>query len=90
MPAGLLEPRAALFASNTVRQSARQVGEAPQDGEKLLLRPKLVRDGALPSGNSVALVAPVRLARLTGNKALQARAASLARWRYGSASQAPL
>ncbi len=36
------------------------------DAEKLLIRPKSMYDGALPSGNSVQMMNLLRLARLTG------------------------
>jgi hypothetical protein len=62
----------------------------PDDGETLLLRHKLVHDGALPSGNSVALLVLARLARMTGEAALEARTARLARWLHGAARHAPL
>jgi len=39
----------------------------PEDGESLLVKPKEIYDGALPSGNSVALYNLLRLERLTGN-----------------------
>jgi uncharacterized protein YyaL (SSP411 family) len=38
----------------------------PDDGERLILRQKEIYDGALPSGNSMALFALVMLSRLTG------------------------
>lgn len=38
------------------------------DAEKLLIRPKELYDGALPSGNSVAAFALMRLARLSGDE----------------------
>ncbi|MEG6586799.1 thioredoxin domain-containing protein [Dendrosporobacter sp. 1207_IL3150] len=38
------------------------------DSEELLIRPKELYDGAMPSGNSVAALALLQLARLTENK----------------------
>jgi len=42
-----------------------------KDSEKLVVRPKEVYDGALPSGNSVAALNLIRLARLTGDNQLE-------------------
>jgi len=36
------------------------------DGEKLIVRPKEIYDGAIPSGNSVAALALLEVARITG------------------------
>lgn len=47
-------------------------------GEKLILRRKDIYDGAIPSGNSVALMNLLKLARLTGNALLEAEAARTA------------
>ena len=41
------------------------------DSEELLIRWKDVYDGALPSGNSVAMLNFIRLARMTGNPKFQ-------------------
>ncbi|KKL83075.1 hypothetical protein LCGC14_1978390, partial [marine sediment metagenome] len=46
----------------------------PDSGEKLITRPKEVYDGAVPSYNSVAMLAFLKLSRLTGNPALEERA----------------
>lgn len=40
------------------------------DIEQLIIRPKEIYDGAVPSGNSVATLNMIRLMRLTGNKNL--------------------
>jgi uncharacterized protein YyaL (SSP411 family) len=45
-----------------------------KDGEQLITRPKEVYDGAMPSGNSVAALNFLRLARLTGNEKLEKKA----------------
>jgi len=50
----------------------------PDDGEKLILRVKEFYDGAIPSGNSVALLNLARLSRMTGNTAYEQRAHALA------------
>jgi len=49
----------------------------PHDGEKLISRQKEFYDGAIPSGNSIALSSLLRLSRLTGNTELEDRAARL-------------
>ncbi|MFH0748833.1 MAG: hypothetical protein V1915_02785 [Candidatus Bathyarchaeota archaeon] len=49
------------------------------DSERLLIRQKEVRDGAVPSGNSVALLNLVRLARLTGTTDFEVKATQLAK-----------
>jgi uncharacterized protein YyaL (SSP411 family) len=46
------------------------------DGEQLIIRPKELYDGALPSGNSVATLNFLRLARLTGRNELEELAQS--------------
>jgi len=46
----------------------------PEGGESLLVRPKEIYDGALPSGNSIAFCNLLRLERLTGDPDLSAKA----------------
>ncbi|HDQ05027.1 MAG TPA: thioredoxin domain-containing protein, partial [Deltaproteobacteria bacterium] len=48
------------------------------EGEDILVRQKEAQDGALPSGNSVALLNLLRLARITANSELENRAAKIA------------
>lgn len=47
------------------------------DAEALIIREKEIYDGALPSGNSVAAVQMIRLARLTGDLALLEKAETM-------------
>jgi uncharacterized protein YyaL (SSP411 family) len=44
---------------------------AASDGDDLPIRPKESYDGAIPSGNSVAALALLKLARMTGNPAFE-------------------
>ncbi|MFL0247856.1 thioredoxin domain-containing protein [Candidatus Clostridium stratigraminis] len=44
------------------------------DSEELIIRPKEIYDGALPSGNSVAAYNLIRLARITGDSTLEEEA----------------
>ena len=58
----------------------------PDDGEALLIRPKEFYDGAVPSGNSVAMLNLLRLSRLTGDSALEEKANAVALASMGAAS----
>ena len=51
----------------------------PDDGEELLVRQKEAYDGALPSGNAVAAMNLVRLARMTGRTDFEDRAVETVR-----------
>ncbi len=46
----------------------------PADAEEVLTRPKELHDGAIPSGNSIALINTLRLSRLTGDAEMGKRA----------------
>ena len=46
----------------------------PVDAERLLIRPKELYDGALPSGNSVAFLNALKLSRMTGDVDLDEKA----------------
>ena len=59
------------------------------DGEELIVRPKEISDGAMPSGNSVQLANLLRLARLTGRTEYETRADALARWAGRQARSRP-
>jgi hypothetical protein len=61
----------------------------PDDGEPLLVRQKDAYDGAVPSGNSVAMLNLLRLARMTGDAELEDRAARLGRALSGKVAQLP-
>ncbi len=51
----------------------------PDDGEALIVRKKEIYDGAVPSGNSVAMLNMLRLARFTGMPDLEEKAAEIGR-----------
>ncbi len=58
------------------------------DAEALLTRPKEVYDGAVPSGNSVAMLNLLRLARITGDPEREKRAAGVNRAFHNQVHQA--
>ena len=62
----------------------------PAGGEELLVRRKEIYDGAIPSGNSVAMLNLLRLGRITGRADLEERAAGLGRALAHQVRQAPL
>jgi len=51
----------------------------PDDAETLLMRPKELYDGAVPSGNSVAYMNALRLSRITGNAGIREKAEEIYR-----------
>ncbi|MCX5844041.1 MAG: thioredoxin domain-containing protein, partial [Deltaproteobacteria bacterium] len=62
----------------------------PDDGEDLIIREKESYDGAIPSGNSVAMLNLVRLSRLTGNAKLEAQAVDISRALAGYVRRVPM
>lgn len=60
------------------------------DAETLIMRPKELYDGAIPSGNSVAAVNFLRLARLTGDPNLEETAKSQFEAFGGSVNEVPM
>jgi len=60
------------------------------DGEKMLMRHKEVRDGALPSGNSVGLLNLIRLARMTGKADYEQKATELVEAFSSQLTQTPM
>jgi uncharacterized protein YyaL (SSP411 family) len=59
------------------------------DGEQLLVRAKEIYDGAIPSGNSVAVKNLGRLARMTGNTEYEERAEQIVKAFSGQVKRAP-
>jgi len=51
----------------------------PDNGESLLVRKKEIYDGAIPSGNSVAMLNLLRLGRMTANSDMEEKAARIGR-----------
>jgi uncharacterized protein YyaL (SSP411 family) len=62
----------------------------PADGEELPVRRKEIYDGAVPSGNSVALGNLLRLARFTGDEQYSERAAAMMRAFAGQVGPVPM
>jgi hypothetical protein len=61
----------------------------PDDGESLLVRQKEIYDGAIPSGNSVAMLNLLRLGRITSSPSFEEKAASIGRAFSRNVQQAP-
>ncbi len=59
------------------------------DAEELLIRQKEIYDGAIPSGNSVCLANFLRLARVTGDRSLENKAALIIKTFSGRVDQMP-
>ncbi len=59
------------------------------DAEAVLIRKKEIYDGAVPSGNSVAMLNLLRLGRMTGNQELEQKASQISRYFSKTISQAP-
>ncbi len=59
------------------------------DGESLIVRTKESYDGALPSGNSVAMLNLLRLSRITGDSDLERKAAAIGQAFAGQVSRSP-
>ncbi len=62
----------------------------PDDGESLFVRKKEIYDGAIPSGNSVAMLNLLRLGRMTADFNLEEKAAKIGRAFSENVKQAPL
>jgi uncharacterized protein YyaL (SSP411 family) len=62
---------------------------APDDGESLLVRKKEIQYGAIPSGNSVAMLNLLRLGRMAANSDFEEKAAKIGRAFSGSVKQSP-
>jgi len=59
------------------------------DGEEMLVRKKDIYDGAVPSGNSVAMLNLLRLARITGDPQLEQKTQDMGRSFSGIIAQSP-
>jgi len=61
----------------------------PDDGEGLIFRNKEIYDGAMPSGNSIAMLNLLRLSRITADSSLEEKAAMMGRAFSTKVRQAP-
>jgi len=59
------------------------------DGESLPVRSKEIYDGAIPSGNSAAMLNLLRIARITGDTGLEEKATAIGRAFSGDVRQGP-
>ncbi|MGH7884110.1 MAG: thioredoxin domain-containing protein [Thermodesulfobacteriota bacterium] len=62
----------------------------PDDGEELIARQKEIYDGAIPSGNSVAMLNLLRLGRITAETSFEEKASRIAEVFSASISQSPI
>lgn len=62
----------------------------PSDGEELIVRQKEIHDGALPSGNSVAMLNLLRIGRITAQIELEKMADKQAKAFSGSLTKIPI
>jgi uncharacterized protein len=61
----------------------------PDDGERLIVRKKEIYDGAIPSGNAVAMLNLLRLSRLTGQTDYEGKAEGIMRAFSGQVKRMP-
>lgn len=59
------------------------------DAEELIVRPKELYDGAIPSGNSVQMLNLIKLARLTGRPEFEQKSVDVGKAFSGSIDQSP-
>ena len=59
------------------------------EGENLLVRQKEIYDGAIPSGNSIAMLNLLRLGRMTANSELEQKASEIGRAFFNNVSKSP-
>lgn len=62
----------------------------PDSGEQLIARQKEIYDGAVPSGNSVAMLDLIRLARLTANTKFEETASKIGEAFSNTVSKSPI
>jgi uncharacterized protein len=59
------------------------------EGENLLVRQKEIYDGAIPSGNSIAMLNLLRLGRMTANSELEQKASEIGRAFFNKVGNSP-
>jgi len=76
-------------ATRLFRDASGRFYITPSDAAPLLVRPREVGDGAIPSGNSVQLMNLVRLSRITANESYEKQTQELLRAASDGVSLAP-